>query len=112
MKIFIPSKTKTDILGLWQDSGKIYRDNISTLDIGTSLHNAEVIRRRYEQLAVFYIDNSIGYIWNGKELTTLKNRLQYNVMRLSCDDIKRLLTRYGGLTIYRLKVGYSAEVYY
>ena len=132
IKILIPElnkKIKTDIRGLWcNDRGKIFYDYLWIKELTSSkkiyLITLEVLKRKYNQEAIFYIDdNDIGYIYYNKDKQDILHnkkgyiipydRLKFNRLELR-QWLRRILKRYKGLTIYNDKAHYCyiVKVYY
>lgn len=117
----VDNSKKRDIIGLWQDKGKIYRDYIRIKAYRTKKDLQGDIDNLFLQgeKAVFYTEKdiinneSIAYIINRQGgIITLYNRQLLKRYKLSIKEIKDLLRQYGGLTIYRYNVCYIIEVYY
>jgi len=117
----IDNSKKSDIIGLWYDKGKLYRDNVFIKayrdkkalqgDIDKLFLNGE--------LTVFYTEKniidkeSIAYIQDKKgSIKTLYNRQILKRRKLSIREVKTLLLKYNGLTIYKYKGYYLIEIYY
>jgi len=112
-KLYSISKEKTDILGLWKDNNKIYRDNIIIKDI-------PLINKQWENQALF--DNgekSIFYVYGKKayceskegKIDILKHRITWKEKRLRHSFIKELLKQNNGLTIFKNKNDYTLELW-
>ena len=116
MKVYTISKNKTDIHGLWlDDKKKLYKDYIIPLKTEGVDKLQAIAKKLFNEgeKAVFYTAGNEGYIVScNNELMKLSKKDVYHVLKLSPDSIKRLLKRYGGITIYRLNVGYIVEVYH
>ena len=116
-KILIPIKEKSDIHGLWSDNGKTYFDKIKIVNT-YAMNKAikEDLCRKYNQLALFYTDEGIGYCYTLKTNTTdiLKNHKIINlpIQLLNKSFIVHLLKLYGGITIYKTALHYKIGIYY
>lgn len=116
--LYMPVKYKTGIIGLWQDKGKIYKDNIKIENI--ALINKGLFKSLINKLfnagekAVFYknvYNEAIILNQAGQEIK-LKYRIAIIENRLKASYIKILLNQHNGLTIYRLKDNkYLIEIY-
>jgi hypothetical protein len=103
---------KTDIIGIWQDNntGKVYFDNIKIINCNTIDSLTDNIINLFDmgEKAVFYTDNNYAYIKykeTGKK-DILKNRKILWRKKLSIKEIKELLKKYGGMTIFNDKLGH------
>lgn len=115
-KLFtIDNSKKSDIKGFWSDKGKIYIDNVYIKDCLTSKELRQGIKDLFnkKELAVFYTKNNKGYILDNKgNKTRLNNRIIKYRYHLNKTEIKKLLNKYNGLTIYRKIELYSKEKYF
>lgn len=109
--------TKSKIRGYWLDKGKLYKDNITLVKYKNlrKLEKAVITLFKARQLAIFYKGDLWGYcIDKTGKLTVYHNRTVLKRTRLSIQEIKKLLSQYGGLTIYNCKATrglYFIEVY-
>lgn len=108
---------ETDIQGYWQDNGKLFIDNIETkkyFAIDTLYFNIEIKRLLKTEICVFYKNvYNEGIIQYKDKIVTLKNRKEilYNY-NPSETEIKKLLKKYSGLTVYKIDNGnYLIEIY-
>jgi CRISPR-associated protein Cas8b1/Cst1 subtype I-B len=130
IKILIPElnkKIKTNVRGLWlNDNHKLYYDYLrqDLLSFDLSQDNYKIrfynyldkIKTQYNQEALFYDYNGIGFIYyNRDKIDVLNKVLRFNIgfnKKNLRGLIKKLLRDYKGLTIYRDIQGYILEVYY
>lgn len=120
-KIYLPitRQEKSSIHGLWRDNGKTYHDNIQQVNRDTfNKSKAEYFCIKYNQLALFFTgqNDTIGYCYTQRtqSIETYNKRLivKHNQKAGLKDLIKKYLTIYGGLTIYKEVNGYIIEVYH
>ena len=103
-------KGQTNILGYWKDDKKIYIDNIKIVEC----KNQAILKIKKQflfdngELAVFYKDNTQGYIEDKQgKINILSKRIEhtrktsYNNVKF----IKELIKKYGGCTVFK-KRGY------
>jgi len=116
----VNNSKKSDILGLWYNKGKLYRDYIHIKAYRTKKDLQGDIDKLFLQgeNAIFYTEKnlvdkeSMAYIINRQEdITTLYNRQVLKRYKLSITEIKSLLEQYGGLTIYKYDKRYIIEIY-
>jgi len=106
--------TKSQVRGYWLDNGKLYRDNISPIKYKSKDKLSEGIKSLFNrgEKAVFYSEKQKGYCVNSDNTITIYNkRLRLHRKKLSPNEVKRLVKRFGGLTIYNYG-RYIIEVYY
>jgi hypothetical protein len=112
-KLYTVSKQKTNILGLWKDNNKIYRDNII-------IKNIPLINKQWENQALF--DNGekcIFYVYGKKafieskegKIDILRHRITWNEKRLRPSLIKEVLKQNGGLTIFKNENDYTLSIW-
>jgi hypothetical protein len=121
IKIFIPqekSKGKTEARGFWLDNGKIYYDYLTIETLPDSIKSPELterlehIRKEYNQEAVFFVKNNLGYVYRHRfNFLQLPNRIYKEVKSLK-PEIKEALHKYNGVTIYKVNGKYFKEIYY
>ena len=115
-KLFtIDNSKKSDIKGFWQDKNKVYIDNVFIRDCQNSKDLRQGIKELFnkKELAIFYIKNNKGYILDNKgNKTRLNNRIIKYRHYLSIYEIKKLLNKYNGLTIYRKIDDLTKEKYF
>ena len=106
----VDNSKKSDIIGLWQDKGKIYKDYIRIKAYRDKKDLQGDISKLFLQgeQAVFYTKKniiekeSIAYIINRQgDITKLYNRQVLKRYKLSIKEIKDLLRQHGGMTIYK-----------
>lgn len=122
IKVFIPeskSRNKTSVRGFWysQENKKTYYDYLTVKNILTySEYFIESIQAKYNQEAVFYSNDNIGYIFYSRDkIQILPHRyiinVSFNKRRLLRGFIKSALKLYGGVTVYITRSGYTLEVF-
>jgi hypothetical protein len=127
IKVFIPvikGKVKTSVRGFWysKDTKRTYYDYLIVRDYSytfnrrgfskTTLKRLEALRIKFNQEALFFINNQgIGYIYNQDNVTELVNRIYSEVVNLR-QEIKEALRVYGGVTIYKIDNKYFKEIFY
>ncbi len=121
IKIFIPctKKTKTNIRGFWRDNNKLYYDYLTSQhykmpDKNEFYTHAENLKRFYNQLAIFYVEDDIGYIYyNKNKIDILSKRIYALVLKHNIKkEIKEAISQYGGVTIYKIDNKYFKEIFY
>jgi len=93
IKIYLPIKKnkKSNIRGFWlSDDKKLYYDYIKIIEANIS--DIENIRKKYNELAIFYTDDKFAYIWNGKKTEVLKENKTFIFIYGIC-NIKKQLKR-------------------
>ena len=114
---------KSYIRGLWSDKGKVYFDNIHIKsyrdnenlkgDISKLFLKGEKAVFYNEQKGVYPDFNFTGYIIdNSGNKKILYNRHFFKREKISIKEVKTLLNKYGGLTIYKYKNYAYIEIYY
>ena len=73
-----------------------------------------VIKASYNQEALFYIKDNVGYCFTGRDkIEVLQNRIYKEVLRANLKvEIKEALKVYGGVTIYQEAGRYYKEIFY
>jgi len=115
MKLYKVTKEKSGIKGFWLDNGKLHRDNISVDRVKSQEALQQGIKRLFAsgELAIFYTDNKQGYcVEKSGRITILKYRLRLHRQKLSVKEFKKLVSLFGGLTVYKLYDRYIIEVYH
>ena len=121
IEVLIPitkGRIKTSIRGLWiDDNKKLYYDYIKI--VNTSFIEArqlEKLKVKYSQQAIAYVDTSTGYLkiyYDKNKIEVLKNRFIKEVSKKDLkSNIRDLLKRFNGLTIYINKTNYTLECFY
>lgn len=122
--LYTVKDTKSQIMGFWRDDkGKLYVNNIQPVKYSRRRELKEGIQKLFDRgrQAVFYTESIKGKevgkgVCIGKEgkKTVYHNKLLLKRSRLSGQEVRRLLLKHGGLTIYnykRSKGFYLIEVY-
>ena len=109
-------KHKTDIRGYWLDNkGKLYEDNIylkGYYSKGELLKDIKDIFKSSQEKAVFYRDSKQGHIINRNgKIDILSHRIIKTFKLLPLKDIRDLIVRYNGLTIFKGQGSYTVEVW-
>jgi len=123
IKVFIPEikgRVKTSVRGFWRnDSGKVFYDYLKIVNsFILNTYVLEDLRQKYNQEALFIIQNNIGYCYNFKntllnKIDVLNNRIYKEVLRANLKtEIKEALKVYGGVTIYKEGNKYFKEIFY
>ena len=124
IKVFIPEpkgRTKTNVRGFWysKDTKRTYYDYlkiVSSFIINTYV--LEDLRQKYNQEALFVIQDNIGYCYNFKNtlldnIEVLPGRIYKEVLKVNLRaEIKEALKIYGGVTIYKVGNSYFKEIFY
>jgi len=115
-KLYNVTKKKTSILGLWQDENKkIFRDNILIKEFSNYRRFQLGIKKLFSQgeKAVFYEKIGLAFIENENgKIDILSNKTIFQVLKLKTSFIKKLLSNYGGLTVFKnegYKNGYKIK---
>jgi uncharacterized protein (DUF2164 family) len=119
IEILIPinkSRVKTNTRGFWysQDNKKTYYDYLKVIQTYILNDNViEDIKKKYNQEAIFYIDNNIGYCYyNKNKIDILPNKIYTKILKDNLKTtIKTYLKKYGGLTVYKISGNYFIEVF-
>ena len=124
IKIFIPQdkrQGKTRIRGFWysKDNHKIYYDylkikNYAIPDQIALIKKLEALKKYYNQEAIFYASDNIGYCYYTRDnIEVLTNRIYTEVLRANLkQEIKEALRDFSGCTIYNEAGKYYIEIYY
>jgi len=111
----VNNQKKSDILGLWQNKGKIYRDKIHIQKYKTWEKLNQGINDLFShgEKAIFYTYNRQGIIIdNTGNKNLLPYRLRLHRKKLSINEIKKLLSVFNGITIFKYHNRYVIEVYH
>jgi len=123
-KIFIPildKRKKLNTRGFWYNKNKFYYDYIIIKKYICNkeklFYLLEKLKQEYIQEAIFYIHNNIGYIfYNRNNIEILKQRYILKIDKRNRKylkyNIKILLKKYKGLTIYKEDNFYKIEVFF
>ena len=120
IKVFIPvnkGKIKTDVRGFWRnDNGKVFYDYIRIKEFAEypSYKVIEALRIKYNQEALAVAGDSLNLFYANRQ-EVLDNQKVYCKIGFKGlkDLIKKLLTDYNGVTIYKETEGvYKLEVFY
>ena len=106
---------KSNVKGLWRDKGKVYKDNIHITKYKTkhALNTAISCLFLMNELSAFYTSKGKGYIISTKgKIDVLRHKKVYKRTKLHANEVKGIIRKYGGLTIYKKTSGYNIEVYY
>ncbi len=121
---YVDNTKKSYIRGLWSDKGKVYFDNIHIKayrnktflkgDIDKLFcNNEKAVFYNYINNDNFYNYDFIGIIeYDNGDKKILNNRLMIRRNKLSVKELKSLLKKYNGLTIYNHKSYFYIELYY
>lgn len=115
IKVFIPEskgRIKTSVRGFWRnEAGRTYYDYLKIVN-GDVFYLADY-KKRYNQEAIFYASDNIGYIYYNKDkIEVLPHRIYKEVLRQDLKvAIKEALTRFSGCTIYIEAGRYYIEVF-
>ena len=127
IKILIPQdkkQGKTKARGFWysKDSHKIFYDYLiiaklnkkEITDFKELYYRLDFYKRVYNQEAIFYVKDNIGYCYYTRDnIEVLTNRIYKEVSRVNLkQEIKRALRVYGGITIYQESGRYYIEIYF
>ena len=115
IKLYKVIKEKSVIRGYWLDNGKLYRDFIIIDKIKNKTKLQEGMQDLFGkgELAVFYSIDKKGYCINNQgKINVLPYRLRLHRQKLSVKEIKKLVSVFGGVTIYKLYGRYIIEVYH
>ena len=111
--------TPTKAKGFWLDNtGKVFIDNVIITSYSQRVKLEKGIRSLFVkgEKAVFYKADNLGYcIDNTGKKEVFKNRLLIRRLKLKISEIKNLLKKFNGLTIYNCKKTrglYFIEVFY
>ena len=102
--VYTVTKEKTAIRGFWLDAGRVYRDRIKVIltdESGFQSLRQDLFNKG--EKAVFAIQEGKAAIvdnTNGKR-DTLNTRKAFYFERLKASQIKSLLSKYSGLTIFK-----------
>ena len=112
-KLYNVTKDKSKIIGFWRDNRKIYKDNINLLSCkDTKVLNDKIsILFAKGEKAIFYTFNNMAFVKNARETEILNNRIYKIYKRLKPSIVKKLILKYNGLTVYRIKRQYAIEIY-
>jgi hypothetical protein len=116
-KILLPINKKSDIQGLWHNDGLLYKDNLRAYYIfNTSCYNLHRIAKKYKQIAIFLYSNNTALLYDTvtKNKTLLKNKalLLYDTFYGLKNQIKNLIKKYNGVTIFKSKGHYRLLCYF
>lgn len=110
------AKKKTNIRGFYKKAdGSIAVDNISPILINTQGEFDYAIRNlfRLGEEAIFYRFSDRGFIKTKEgKITKFENRLELIREKLSTEEIKKLLDKYCGLTIFKGRRQYIIEIWH
>lgn len=115
IKIYLPitKDEKSNIRGFWLENKKLYYDYIKIIE--TDISKIEYYKRKYNQLAIFYICNDIAYIYHNQyNIEILTEKKQFIFIYGICNikkQLKRLLYKYNGYTLYIKDCCILAEVW-
>jgi len=113
IKLYSISKEKTDILGLWKDNNKIYRDKIKIKSF-CSLPRKEITKLFSQgEKAIFYTSNDKRAVCLNSDYSKqiLYHCITWQENKLRPSLVKILLALHGGLTIYKNDFGYTLEIW-
>ena len=115
-KLFAVNNTKkSDVRGYWKNNGHIYTDKIHVAEYKTKHALQRGIKSLFDvgELSAFYTSEGKGYIIDktGKR-DVLEHRRIYQRGKLSASEVKGIVGKFGGATIYKKSKGYIIEVYY
>ena len=119
INIFIPQKKgriKTNIRGFWlSPSGQICYDYLRIEEHSQFAFDSlflDRLKKKYNQEALFLTDYEGAYIYTDYDkIKVLKERSNGIITNLK-KEIKHLLNKYGGVTIYKSGKSYLWEVFY
>ena len=127
IKILIPQEKrngKTTARGLWKNNlGRVCYDYLRLSKENFNLNNPyarfnfynhlEDFKRFYNQEAIFYVIDKIGYCYyNKNKIEILPHRIFKEVLRTNLKTtLKDYLKKYSGLTIYNQAGRYFIEVF-
>lgn len=110
MLVYIPTKNKSKIHGLWRDNGKLYFDKLTVKRVHAEA--IEDLRRKYNQIAIFYSQGRHGYIKSAEGVTELKKRYILTLQkRPSKNLLYFMIETWRGVTVYRRKDKYIIVSY-
>ena len=115
-------KHKTDIRGYWLDNeGKIYKDSITLIRYKTRSGLYRGITRLFKtgEKAVFYKEVVLPYDKGNRayiidrtgKIDVLSHRIELSRAILLSQEVKDLLARYKGLTIFKKSSGFTIELW-
>ena len=111
----VNNKRKSNVKGLWLDKGKVYHDFIHIAKYKTehALRNGITGLFLMNELSAFYTSKGKGYIISTKgKIDVLRHKKVYKRAKLHASEVKGIINKFGGLTIYKKTSGYNIEVYY
>ena len=115
-KLFAVNNTKkSDVRGFWLDKKHIYADkiHISEYKTGHSLQRGINSLFNLNEKSVFYTSRGKAYLQNSNgKIDILEHRRIYRRNKLSHTEVKNIINKYNGATIYKKENGYIIEVYY
>lgn len=111
-------KRKSKILGYWQnkEDKKIYIDNIQIVEYTNKKIFEQAKKELFKngELCIFYREGNRGYIEypNGK-IEVLGNKKEYTFKKSysNIKEIKSIIEKYGGCTVYQNKGNIKIEVF-
>ena len=115
IKLYRVTKQKTSVRGYWLNNGKLYRDFIAIDKVKDQTRLDKGIQDLFTQgeLAVFYSIGKQGYcLQKDGNITVLHNRLRLHRHKLSVKEVKKLVSVFSGITVYKLYNRYIIEVYH
>ena len=114
--LYTVTKEKTNCKGFWKDNkGKIFVDNIIIKNLsGENLYKEKKALFANGEKAVFYIleNLKIAIIENENgQKEVLENCITWHENKLIPSEVKALLARHGGITIFKNENGYTLEAW-
>ena len=112
-KLYSITKEKSDIIGFWQENGKIYIDKIKIENLsGEALYFAKKALFASGEKAVFYRDFENAIIESASgEKEVLSHCITWQENNLKPSLVKALLVQHGGLTIFKNENSYTLEIW-
>jgi hypothetical protein len=106
-------KERSTIRGYWQDNQrKVYRDFIAIKDYYTFKDYLSIREDLQTEKALFFVHGEQAFILaQSGAMDFLNNRIVYQVKKLLPSQIKVLLAKYNGLTIFKTTKGYTIEIW-
>lgn len=116
VKIFYTNnKIKSNKIGLWHNQNKLYHDNliIRKINHGNLNYAIKSIFNNTSEICIFYKIGNCGHIINRQnEITILKNRLLLKRNKINKHEIKDLIKKFNGITIYKKSNYFLIEIFY
>lgn len=111
----IKGRLKTDIRGFWRDErGKVHYDYLAVMEFN-SFPSHKWIQRQCEMLKQKCIaikeDNTLAICYSSGKIEKLNQRKYREIKNLRV-EIKDILKKYNGVTVYKIDNKYFAEIYY